>query len=217
PASLTALALVVVSARCSGLSVCSSPNTPAPPAPSMAPAAHISESPRRCRSARTACRPRSRLPCTGAPRGRAGTRWCGNTAWSASLGAARSHGETPTFLRGPRAGARAGRGAGRGARDAVEKGGRVWLGDAGTRLPRGRPRPPRRVVSLPTPHSPARVRVGARAAASSRSRGNKEGHTWKSCEPDGEQVGHTKWDGSEGCKPWGSTWINRPSDVISLS
>uniref|UniRef100_A0A8C8UPN9 Uncharacterized protein n=1 Tax=Peromyscus maniculatus bairdii TaxID=230844 RepID=A0A8C8UPN9_PERMB len=128
---------------------------------------HMACSPRRCRSARTACRPRSRLPCTGAPRGRAGTRWCGKTAASASLGAAR--GETLTFVPGPRAGARAGRGAGRGARDAVEKGGSVWLGNAGTRLPRGRPRPPRRVVSLPTPHSPARVRVGARAAASSRS------------------------------------------------
>nr|KAF6269527.1 hypothetical protein mMyoMyo1_011230 [Myotis myotis] len=55
------------------------PNTPASPAPptaaaSTAPAAPSSDSGRRCRTARTACRPRSRRRGSGAPRGRAGTR-----------------------------------------------------------------------------------------------------------------------------------------------
>lgn len=84
-----------------------------------------------------------------------------------SLGAAR--GETPTSSRDPGRvrGPGGEQGAGLGTR--VEKGGGSGgrRGDAASPVP---PPPlPAEAVSLPTPHSPARVWVGARAAASSRS------------------------------------------------
>lgn len=90
-----------------------------------------------------------------------------NTAASVSLGAAR--GETPTSSRDPGRvrGPGGEQGAGLGTR--VEKGGGSGgrRGDAASPVP---PPPlPAEAVSLPTPHSPARVWVGARAAASSRS------------------------------------------------
>ena len=68
------------------------PNILAPPAPSTAPAAPFSDSGRRCRTARTVCRPCSRRQRNAAPRSRAGTRRCRNSSGSGSLGAGR--GET---------------------------------------------------------------------------------------------------------------------------
>ena len=84
--------LFAISLELSWHLVSSLPNIPAPPAPSKAPAAPFSDSGRRCRTARTVCRPRSRRQRNAAPRGRAGTRRCRNSPGSGSLGAGR--GET---------------------------------------------------------------------------------------------------------------------------
>uniref|UniRef100_A0A4W2C4G9 Uncharacterized protein n=1 Tax=Bos indicus x Bos taurus TaxID=30522 RepID=A0A4W2C4G9_BOBOX len=144
------------------------PNIPAPPAPSKAPAAPFSDSGRRCRTARTVCRPRSRRQRNAAPRGRAGTRTCRNSSGSGSLGAGR--GETRPDVPP---------GAGPGSE---VMGGRAWARAAAWLLPWGfcpshSPRPPggplalsRRGRSLPTPHSPAQVSVRTRTSESSRRR-----------------------------------------------
>uniref|UniRef100_A0A671DLP4 Uncharacterized protein n=1 Tax=Rhinolophus ferrumequinum TaxID=59479 RepID=A0A671DLP4_RHIFE len=181
-ASLTGLALVVVAAPWHVVSPL--PNTVDPPAPPTAPpstppAAPSSDSPRRCRTARTACRPRIRLRCTGAPRGRAGTRRCRNTS-----------GSDPPPGAGP--GSEADMpGGGKGARE-TEKGrawetrgqDREWPGDLGSGPGRWghifpgalRPHPavpslsPRGDRSLPAPHLPARVPDRPRAPESSRRR-----------------------------------------------
>jgi hypothetical protein len=176
--SLTTLALVVVAKQGTSLGNSShgplrllsvAPSTQGPGASSMAHAAHISDSPRRCRSARTACSPRRRLPCTGASRGPAGTWQWRNTASSVSLRAARS--ETLTSSPDPGLVSGSGREQGAGLATWLEKGRRVGWAARGPGFPCAVPDPPMppEAFSLPTPHPPVRVWVQARAVACSRS------------------------------------------------
>uniref|UniRef100_A0ABI7Z9M1 Uncharacterized protein n=1 Tax=Felis catus TaxID=9685 RepID=A0ABI7Z9M1_FELCA len=159
------------SVRCPWRPASPAPNTPAPPASTNARVAPSSDSRRRCRTARTVCRPRSRLPSTGAPRGWAGTPRCRNTSRNGSLRARRAG--------IPGGSGQEGRGWGVRVGESREESGRDWedcqggwdsgAGATGTfpRAPRSRRTVPsllpHRCPFFPTPHSPAQVWVTARA------------------------------------------------------